>query len=85
MDFTHARIGFRIGQPKVKLLIRGWDKVLEKMKAVMPTYVRTVEEPAKDKLIADREVLGEKLKAVGLSVVQDETFFIEPKVEEVAA
>ena len=47
-------------------------------------YVRTVDEPAKDKLLADRDTgeVSENLTRVGLSVVQDETFYVEPKKEE---
>ncbi len=46
--------------------------------------VRTVVEPAKDKLLADRdnEEVQAMLPKVGISVVQDETFYVEPKKEE---
>ncbi|MFJ1366650.1 host-nuclease inhibitor Gam family protein [Capnocytophaga canimorsus] len=46
-------------------------------------YIRTVEEPAKDKLLADRdnEEVNTLFGKVGISVVQDETFFVEPKKE----
>jgi hypothetical protein len=46
--------------------------------------VRTVEEPAKDKLLANREdeEVAAMLPKVGVAVVQDETFYVEPKKEE---
>ena len=86
MDFAHARIGFRVGMPKLKLKVKGWDKVTEKLKELLPNYVRTVVEPAKDKLLADREVesVNKHFKTCGIEVIQEETFFIEPKVEEIA-
>lgn len=85
METTHGTMGFRTGTPKLKTL-KGftWASVLGMLKEFMPGYVRTVEEPAKDKLLADRE--DENVMAlmpkVGVCVVQDETFFVEPKKEE---
>lgn len=78
-------VGFRTGTPKLKLL-KGynWTKVLDNLKAYLPEYVRTTEEPAKDRLLVDREqpeVLAGMTK-VGLMVDQDEKFFIELKKEE---
>lgn len=85
METVHGTMGFRIGTPKLKTL-KGftWASVLGMLKEFMPGYVRTVEEPAKDKLLAERE--DENVMAlmpkVGVCVVQDETFFVEPKKEE---
>lgn len=85
METTHGTLGFRIGTPKLKTL-KGftWASVLSMLKEFLPDYVRTVDEPAKDKLLADRE--DEKVMAmmpkVGICVVQEETFFVEPKKEE---
>lgn len=88
MGFTHGIIGFRTGMPKIKLL-KGfkWEAVTNLLIKKLPDYVRTVNEPAKDKLLADRSlpVVAKKLKEVGLEVVQDETFYVEPKKEEVPA
>ena len=85
METTHGTLGFRIGTPKLKTL-KGftWASVLSMLKEFLPDYVRTVDQPAKDKLLADRE--DEKVMAmmpkVGICVVQEETFFVEPKKEE---
>lgn len=86
MGLTHGIIGFRTGQPKPKLL-KGfkWETVTNLLKKHLPTYVRTTHEAAKDKLIADRKepAVIKNLERCGLSIVQDETFFVEPKKEEV--
>ena len=90
MDLTHGVIGFRTGTPKLKLR-KGftWPSVLNLLKEFLPEYVRTIEEPAKDRLLADREVpeTNSQFAKVGIMVDQDETFFVEPKKEavEVAA
>ena len=85
MDGAHGTFGFRTGTPKLKTL-RGftWASALNLIKAFLPDYVRISEEPAKDKLLADRElpVVAGKLADCGIEVVQDETFYIELKKEE---
>jgi len=85
LETTHGTIGFRTGTPKLKTL-KGftWASVLTMLKEFLPGYVRTVEEPAKDKLLADREdeEVAALLPKVGVAVVQDETFFVEPKKED---
>ena len=84
MDSVHGTIGFRTGTPKLKTL-KGftWPSVTNLLKEFLPAYVRTSEEPAKDKLLADREL--EETAALfgkcGIAVVQDETFYVEPKKE----
>jgi len=85
METTHGTLGFRTGTPTLKTR-KGftWASVLELLKEFLPNYVRTKEEPAKDKLLADRE--DEEVAAlfpkVGVTVVQEETFFVEPKKED---
>ena len=84
LDTTHGTIGFRTGTPKLKTL-KGftWASVVNMLKEFLPGYVRTSEEANKEKLLADRE--SEEVVAlfpkVGITVVQDETFFVEPKKE----
>jgi len=55
--------------------------VVEKLQSELPGYVRTVYEPARDMLIADRhsEQVAPVLVRLGLEVVQDELFYIESK------
>lgn len=85
LDTTHGTLGFRTGTPKLKTL-KGftWASVTNLLQEFLPNYVRTVTEPAKDKLLADRddEIVQKSLGKVGLTVVQDESFFVEPKKEE---
>ncbi len=85
IETTHGVLGFRLGTPKLKTK-KGftWAAVLELLKKFGKDYVRTVDEPAKDKLLADRD--SEECKKVmsdcGILVAQDETFYVEPKKEK---
>lgn len=99
LDMAHGIIGFRTGTPKLKTL-KGftWASALTLVKKFMPGYVRTSEEIAKDKLLADRELeavefieneitkkqvpMGTAMAECGIMVAQDETFYVEPKKEE---
>lgn len=85
METTHGTLGFRTGQPKLKTK-KGftWAAVLELLKKFGQDYIRTVEEPAKDKLLANREDedCQQVMKDCGILVAQDETFYVEPKKED---
>jgi phage host-nuclease inhibitor protein Gam len=84
IPFTHGVIGFRTGTPKLKLLSKfNWNGVTELLKIRLPDYVRSVDEPAKDKLLADRDnsEVAKLFPKCGIEVVQDETFFVELKKE----
>ena len=85
LDMTHGTIGFRTGTPKLKTL-KGftWASALNLVKEFLPSFIRTSEEVAKDKLLADRDEEGmtEKMAKCGIQVVQDETFYVDPKKEE---
>lgn len=99
LDMAHGTIGFRTGTPKLKTL-KGftWASALELLRRILPGYVRTAEEIAKDRLLADREIdavvlnvpeqtavpMKEAMASCGIQVVQDETFYVEPKKEEAA-
>lgn len=86
VEMTHGTMGFRTGTPKLKPLTGfTWDKVKLLVGKVLPDYIRTTEEVAKDRLLADRDSVKEKLCSVGLRVVQDESFYVEPKSEEPSA
>ena len=100
LEMAHGVIGFRTGTPKLKTLKGfTWASALELVKTFMPNYLRLTVEIAKDKLLADREAdtvsikEGESKKDVsmsyamakcGIQVIQDETFFVEPKSEDAA-
>lgn len=85
IETVHGIMGFRTGTPKLKTL-KGftWPSVVNLLKEFLPSYVRTTEEAAKDRLLADREVedVRNLFPKVGITVVQDETFYVEPKKEE---
>ncbi|MGL4518429.1 MAG: host-nuclease inhibitor Gam family protein [Phocaeicola sp.] len=84
VESAHGTFGFRTGTPKLKNL-KGftWAAVTNLAKQFLPSYIRTTEELAKDKLLADREMeeVSEQLANIGVQVVQDETFYVEPKKE----
>lgn len=85
LETTHGIIGFRTGTPKLKTR-RGftWAAVLELVREFLPSYIRTSEEVAKDKLLADREneQLQPLMQKCGIDVVQEESFYVEPKKEK---
>lgn len=74
LDMTHGTIGYRTGTPKLKTL-KGftWASALNLVREFLPSFIRTTEEIAKDKLLADRDAEG-----------MGETFYVEPKKEEAA-
>lgn len=84
LELTHATIGFRTGQPQLKPN-RGWTwtKILLAVKMHLGTkWVRIKEEVNREQIIADRHDLGDqKLARIGCSIVQDESFYIDPKIE----
>lgn len=86
MESAHGTLGFRTGTPKLKTL-KGftWNAVTNMLKEFLPGYVRTEEAPMKDKLLADRdnEEVAALFAKVGIEVVQEETFYVERKTEEV--
>lgn len=84
LETVHGTVGFRTGTPKLKTL-KGftWGAVTNLLKEFLPGYVRVSEEPAKDKLLADRDdpETSAMFGKVGIFVDQDETFYVEPKKE----
>jgi phage host-nuclease inhibitor protein Gam len=100
LDMAHGTIGFRTGTPKLKIL-KGftWESAKTLVKTFLPDYIRTSEEIAKDKLLADRDLeqvefvesditkksvpMSQAMSECGILVVQEETFYVEPKKEEV--
>ncbi len=86
IETVHGVVGWRTGQPALKTL-PGWtfDRVLQTLKSMGALgYIRVKEEVHKQNLLSDRDALGaEKLREIGLRVVQEETFFVEPKLTEV--
>ena len=86
MELTHGVIGFRTGTPALKTA-KGftWSSVTKLLEKLYPDFTRKEVVPAKDKILADRNTPEVKLmmESCGIVVDQAESFFIEPKKEEV--
>jgi len=91
IEFGSGIIGFRTGTPTLKLLIKWkWDMVLQALKAIPwgRDFVRTKEEIDKESLIREASIAGGRLcepdlRHAGIQLVQDESFYVEPKLTEV--
>lgn len=95
LDMAHGTIGFRTGTPKLKTL-KGftWASALNLVSSFLPGYLRQSTEIAKDRLLLDRDSkvkvdgaevsMFEQMAKCGITVVQEEAFFVEPKSEETA-
>ena len=87
VEMVHGVVGWRTGTPKLKTLSGWtWDRVMEALKSIpkfAARYIRRKDEVNKEGLLADREALRpEDLRTIGVKVVQEEAFFIQPKREE---
>ena len=92
--FLAGVLGFRTGTPKLALLSRAWnwDKVLEAVQARAFSFTRTKVELDKDAIITfaaasttaeDRaQVESNVLRPIGVKIVQDESFFVEPNLTD---
>lgn len=84
-ELLHTTIGFRTGTPKVtKDKKFTWDAVTELVSKLFPNLIRTKPELDKETIIAMRDQDGfrELKESCYIDVVQDETFFVAPKEEE---
>lgn len=94
-ELLHCIIGFRTGTPKVdKKKGFTWEAVLEllKKKKAFEPFVRVKEEINKDAILqlspdsdTDRKTLTALEKECYIEIKQDESFYVTPKKEEVAA
>lgn len=86
LDMVHGLVGWRTGQPQLKTLSGWtWDRVLETLQKMgtAAAYLRTKTEVNKQKVLDDRDQLGaDRLLVMGMKVVQEEAFFIAPKLEK---
>ena len=90
IDMVHAVIGYRTGMPKLKTLLKWtWSRVLDAILAAKIDQYTVVKVTVnKDAIISEHNQLlitNDTLKPLGIEVVQDETFFVEPKLQELAA
>lgn len=87
-DLIAGTCGFRTGTPKVEKDKKfTWGAVTTLLEENFPFLVRTKTEPDKEAIIALRDDPEfEKIsKTCHIEVVQDETFFVVPKEEELTA
>lgn len=83
LQLMHGTIGFRLGKRALLLLSRKkWDDVLTVLKESWKDYVRTKEEPDKDKILKDSAgpdavLKPANLSQMGVKVVQEESFFAD--------
>ena len=90
LDLLHCTIGFRTGMPKVEKNKKfTWEAVTELIikNKVFKAFTRTKTEIDKEAILASKdEALLDSLKdECYVYVNQDETFFVNPKVEEITA
>ncbi|THU36902.1 hypothetical protein FAM09_18235 [Niastella caeni] len=84
VELLHSVIGFRTGTPKVtKDRKFTWEDVLEMVQEKFPSLVRVKCELDKEAIIAMREEkeFHDLQKTCFVDVVQDETFFVEAKLQ----
>lgn len=79
------RVGWRLGNHAAKPLPKWtWKKVLEAIleapQGLRDRYLRVKTEPNREALVADRD-LKDQLKSVGVRVVQERRFYLEPARE----
>ena len=88
LALAHGTLGWRAGHPALKLLPEvTWDDALARAKAQAGArpYVRVREELNKQRLLADRVALGaDGLERLGLQILQEQSFFVEPRLEVTA-
>ncbi|MDP1810576.1 MAG: host-nuclease inhibitor Gam family protein [Sediminibacterium sp.] len=85
MELLHCTIGYRTGMPKVtKDKKFTWDGVTEIISKLFPDLVRSKVELDKDAIIALSKEDGFKeiKEQCYIDVVQDESFYVEAKKEE---
>ena len=86
IEFLAGTLGFRTGTPKLALLSRAWnwDKVLDVLKgsAMYQKFVRTKQEVDKERVLAEAGAGCFDPGYCGTKVVQDESFYVEPKLTE---
>jgi phage host-nuclease inhibitor protein Gam len=87
IEMVHGLVGFRTGTPKLKLLSGWtWEKVLEFISVnQLMDLIRTKKEVDRELILANRDCIKpETLKQIGIKVVQDEAFFVEPKRDDLS-
>jgi phage host-nuclease inhibitor protein Gam len=86
IEFLSGTLGFRTGTPKLALLNRkwNWDSALAAVQSYLPNFIRNKPEIDKEAIVNQRndDLMPESIQKCGMKVVQDESFYIEPKLTE---
>lgn len=88
IQFISGLLGFRTGTPKLALLDRSWnwEKVLSKLEAALPDWVRTKKEVDKEAVlgaVSAGKYRSDTIAPYGMKIVQDETFFVSPNLSDI--
>ena len=78
IDLEYGVIGFKKGDDHVvKNPKHSWEEICDTCQNVLPEFVQSKKTLAQDKILAAKDTaITEKLEKIGLSIVQDEYFFI---------
>lgn len=87
LDLVSGALGFRTGMPTLALLSRAWtwEKVTEAVCRHLPNFIRNKAEVDRGAILGQRVELAFILSKCGLKVMQDKSFFIEPKLANTTA
>jgi len=87
-DLVHAMIGFRTGNPQVSKDKKfTWDAVTELLKkSGLNMFLRLKTEVNKEAILQEKDpvLIGRLKEDAYISIIQEETFYVEPKKEEAA-
>ena len=80
VQLPNGEIGCRLGGKKLSTLAKWtWEKALEKLQAIWPgEYLLPPKPPEIDKVAVKKSLTRDELKACGMEIVQDETFYANP-------
>ena len=89
-ELLHSVIGFRTGTPKVdKKKGFTWEAVVELLKKnrVFKPFIRTVEEVNKEAILAEKNesLIGKLKEDCFITIVQEETFYVTAKAEQLVS
>jgi len=78
-------LGYRLGTPKLSPR-KGfkWAGVLDLVKENFPKFVKTKEDLNKEAILADKELSESDLKKMAVEIVQEDSFYIDLKTEQIA-
>ena len=82
METLFGVIGFRKNPASLKPMKgKDWKAITILVSEKLPTYIRTISEPNKELLLADRDKEGmkEKLEECSIAVKEEECFYIDLK------